>query len=256
MTYFTKGNMVFLICTIAATLVLIGAIGCYAHPQTTYDALENCENFSKSSDFYYFSYYEPDIPLESYMIHNSMIEMNIPKNAFEDSMIQKTVRIGGTWYDSPILLVDPDNPYVQHIARQLKELSEGWTDIDRATLVLNFVQTAISYQSDSVLFGMDEFWATPTETLYLHRGDCEDQAVLLCSLYGALGYDWLMLTYPGHVSAGIVLDGIPYYCEPTHEIPYYMVKDGLENDRGTPVIHTAKDMNIVENWYLFLATYR
>lgn len=256
MTNFTKGDMVFLICTIAATLIVIGAVGCYAYPQTTYDALANCENSAKSNDFYYFSYYEPKNPLTPYMVHNNMIEMNIPEDVFIDSMTQKTVRIGRTWYDTPIHLVDPDNPYVQQIARQLKELSDGWTDSERATLILNFVQTAIYYQSDSVLFGMDEFWATPTETLYLHRGDCEDQAVLLCSLYGALGYDWLMLTYPGHISAGIVLDGIPYYCEPTYDTPHRMVKNGLETDKGTPVIHTTKDVSIVGNWYQLLATYR
>ncbi len=256
MTNFTKGDMVFLICTIAAVLVVIGAVGCYTLPQTTYDALANCENSAKSSDFYYFSYYEPENPLNPYMIHNNIIEMNIPEDVFIDSMKQKTVRVGGTWYDTPIHLVDPDNPYVQHIARQLKELSEGWTDSERATLILNFVQTAISYQSDSVLFGMDEFWATPTETLYLHRGDCEDQAILLCSLYGALGYDWLMLTYPGHISVGLNLYGTLYYCEPTYDTVNEMVKDGLENLHGIPTIHTQRYDCIVENWFVLLSSYR
>ena len=256
MTYFTRGNVIFIICTIAVTIVGIGIIDCQAHPQTSYDALANCENFSKSSDFFYFSYYEPDIPLESYMIRHNQIELNIPKNAFEDSMKQKTIRMGSIGYDTPIHLVDPDNPYVQQIARQLKELSEGWTDSDRATLVLNFVQTAITYQSDPVLFGMDEFWTTPTETLYLHRGDCEDQAILLCSLYGALGYDWLMLTYPGHISVGLDLDGTFYYCEPTHETVHDMVKDGLENSNGIPVIHAQKYNCIVEKWFWLLSSYR
>lgn len=256
MTYFTKGNVIFLICTIAATLIVIGAIGCFVQPKTSYDALANCENSAKSDDFFYFSYYEPNIPLESYMIRHSQIELNIPKNVFEDSMKQKTARVGGTWYDTPIHLIDPDNPYVQQIASQLKELSEGWTDIDRATLILNFVQTAISYQSDPVLFGMDEFWTTPTETLYLHSGDCEDQAILLCSLYAALGYNWLMLTYPGHISVGLDLNGTLYYCEPTYETIHDMVKDGLENSNGIPVIHTDKNVSIVGNWYLLLASYR
>jgi len=48
----------------------------------------------------------------------------------------------------------------------------------------NWVGREITYAHDS-----GEYWKLPRETIADGRGDCEDQAILLCSLLRAAGYD-------------------------------------------------------------------
>ena len=45
----------------------------------------------------------------------------------------------------------------------------------------------IQYTYDSDVYGVEEYWQFPYETLNLGTGDCEDQAFLLCSLIRASG---------------------------------------------------------------------
>ena len=222
-----------------------------AHPRTSYDALESAENFTKPTDEYHFYYIDP----EYFTIWSDTIDISISDEDFRQSMTQKTIRMGGDAIPGPIHLVEPKNPYVLQIARYLEDISEGWTDFDRAVLILNFVQTAIYYKSDILVYGMEDFWTTPTETLYMHCGDCEDQAALLCSLYGAFGYDWLMLSYPGHTTVGLNLDGSFYYCEPTYNSPITLQKyhpDYPDN----PTIIDKNYKSIVIDYLMTMASYR
>lgn len=50
---------------------------------------------------------------------------------------------------------------------------------ERAKLVAvnDFVNRSVSYGTDREIWDMDEYWATPTETLTRGRGDCEDFAL-------------------------------------------------------------------------------
>ena len=66
-----------------------------------------------------------------------------------------------------------------------------------------FVGSAIKYAEDGELFGRYEFWATPAQTLFLHKGDCEDTAVLLCSVLLAIGYDTILIDFPAHIAVGV-----------------------------------------------------
>lgn len=88
-----------------------------------------------------------------------------------------------------------------------------------ADFMASFPQVAITYPpsiylpgedskegEDYGIYGMDEYWACPLETLCIQYGDCEDTAVLLCSLYAAAGYDTAVGGISGHVFAGVALD--------------------------------------------------
>lgn len=92
----------------------------------------------------------------------------------------------------------------------------GDRDDPRAYLdfVASFVQENIAYPSsvhigggmagwDYGLYGVDEYWAVPEETLFFLCGDCEDNSALLCALYMEAGYEVAMGGKSGHVFAGV-----------------------------------------------------
>lgn len=51
----------------------------------------------------------------------------------------------------------------------------------------DWVSSHISYCSDQEVHGVSEYWQLPNETLQRGTGDCEDFAILLCSLLRAYG---------------------------------------------------------------------
>ncbi len=88
-----------------------------------------------------------------------------------------------------------------------------------ADFMASFAQVAVPYPpsiylpgedgkegEDYGMYGMDEYWACPLETLCIQMGDCEDTAVLLCSLYAVAGYATAVGGISGHVFAGVALD--------------------------------------------------
>jgi len=64
------------------------------------------------------------------------------------------------------------------------ELSKDGFDAIR-----DWVAANVEYKSDEEQWGVDEYWQTPEETLSLRTGDCEDFAILLCTLLRAYGID-------------------------------------------------------------------
>jgi hypothetical protein len=52
----------------------------------------------------------------------------------------------------------------------------------------DWVGNSITYKYDSDVHGVEEYYQLPKETLQLRTGDCEDSAILLCSLLRAAGY--------------------------------------------------------------------
>lgn len=123
-----------------------------------------------------------------------------------------------------------EDKYIQQIATDFGTMTEGMTDLERVNFLLAFSQ-CLGYEDDSVYMGYEEYWKFPLETLYDHGGDCEDTSILLASLAEAMGYDTALLLFPGHMAAGIHIDGdypdlngfylrsnpdkVYYYCETT-----------------------------------------
>ena len=85
---------------------------------------------------------------------------------YHDSQYLVSVR-RGQWYDLRDF-VQPDNPDIIAILAQIGP--DPWS-------LYNFVCREIDYRGD-----IGEFWFTPSETLASKRADCEDTAILLCSL--------------------------------------------------------------------------
>jgi predicted transglutaminase-like cysteine proteinase len=79
-----------------------------------------------------------------------------------------------------------------HLSREKVQALVGTHAVtDPATLqdVNRWVNRSITHVEDRVLWGSRDYWATATETLNLHRGDCEDVAILKYQMLQALGVD-------------------------------------------------------------------
>jgi hypothetical protein len=91
------------------------------------------------------------------------------------------------WDCLQVILGDP--PY---------ELSKDGFDAIR-----DWVAANIEYKSDEEQWGVEEYWQTPEETLALYTGDCEDFAILLCTLLRAYGISEEQI----YVAVGVDSDG-------------------------------------------------
>ena len=142
--------------------------------------------------------------------------MSIPISSFEwyssieDDSVQRSSSIRSP---SPAALLSDDG-VVADIVGELERYTEGLTNLQRAMVVLAFVQDAIDYELDSNLYNQEEFWATPMESLFLGYGDCEDGAILFVSIASAMGIDCGFVTFDsdragtegsGHMSVAIAL---------------------------------------------------
>ncbi len=55
--------------------------------------------------------------------------------------------------------------------------AHGMTDAERLRTVNNFYNQRIGWRTDAEIWGVDDYWATPLETLEKGQGDCEDFAI-------------------------------------------------------------------------------
>ena len=90
---------------------------------------------------------------------------------------------------------------------------QGYLDFMASFVQLNVTYPGIVTEGgtqrgwDYGIYGTDEYWAVPLETLYHLRGDCEDSSALLCALYIEAGCDAAMGGKGGHVFAGVSFEG-------------------------------------------------
>ena len=80
---------------------------------------------------------------------------------------------------------------------------EGYSDFETISFAASFVQS-LTYTSDSVSTGFDEYPRYPIETLVDNGGDCEDTAILAASLVRSLGFGTVLIVFPGvHCAVGV-----------------------------------------------------
>ena len=128
---------------------------------------------------------------------------------------------------------------------------------DYADFILAFVQVCFAYELDYDVYGYEEYWAFPIETLYLRCGDCEDTAILCAALYDAAGFDAGVFLVPGHAFTAISLES---YVEPPYwgqSVAYHIFTyscDGREYlgcettfDEQVPVGVISRDYTVSED---------
>ncbi len=81
-------------------------------------------------------------------------------------------------------------------------------------LKLDYVETinftlacvqSLPYVEDVLSSGQEEYYRYPIETI-VEQGDCEDSSILAAGILKAMGYDVVLVDYPGHVGVGILVD--------------------------------------------------
>lgn len=94
---------------------------------------------------------------------------------------------------TPINLPEHAMYYITSGAKEVKEKTEEilmstwrkpYSDFGA---IREWVSTQIRYEYDSVVYGVNDYWQLPVETLAKSTGDCEDVAILLCSMLRASG---------------------------------------------------------------------
>ena len=98
-------------------------------------------------------------------------------------------------------------PMDKHLAEDLypalRKIIKGMTEQNAVEHLLNWVQTALVYEFDDVVWGGDRaFFAE--ETLYYPYCDCEDRSILFSRLVrDLLGLDVVLIYYPGHLATAV-----------------------------------------------------
>jgi len=81
-----------------------------------------------------------------------------------------------------------------------------YTDSKYADYVLSFISSCFKNEYDSFLYGVQDYWAYPSETVFKGCGDDEDRAILFSSLMKAAGFKTGLLVLPDRtVSAAIIV---------------------------------------------------
>ena len=93
------------------------------------------------------------------------------------------------------------------ILSSLAPLVQGRNEADAANILINFVQTAFQYQTDSQQFGYEKPFFVE-ELFYYPYSDCEDRAMLFSYLVRKLlGLDVVLLDYPEHIATAVRFNG-------------------------------------------------
>ncbi|KYC45512.1 MAG: Transglutaminase-like superfamily protein [Candidatus Methanofastidiosum methylothiophilum] len=127
-------------------------------------------------------------------------------------------------YDMTVFIT-PDNEKIRSFANQI--------DTENPVTIYKFVRDEIKYVEDYLTFDYRfEYWQFPEETLKLRTGDCEDQAILLCTLLRAKGYSpedvkvvfGLTSSNTGHAWVELFYEGGWVVFDPTSSANEYIEK--------------------------------
>lgn len=100
-----------------------------------------------------------------------------------------------------------NTPLDEHCVKQLypvlRQEIQGQSELQKVERLLNFVQTAFTYELDDKVWGHDRaFFAE--ETLNYPYSDCEDRSILFSRLVRDLvGLDVILIYYPGHLATAV-----------------------------------------------------
>lgn len=112
--------------------------------------------------------------------------------------------------DYSIYVTHPaDDGDMKALVVQFRKIAEGRGYSERTLVdyVIRFVQS-MEYALDVDANGIDEYPQYPLETLVEKGGDCEDTTILLAALLKTMGYETLIIHYPGiHTGVGLWMAG-------------------------------------------------
>jgi len=107
----------------------------------------------------------------------------------EAKALPETEKLSRQPMGQPEAMMSYITPEDQQIERAAEDILSGywrWAYNDFNSL-REWVSTHVNYVYDQSVHGTNEYWQLPAETLSLGTGDCEDFAILLCTLLRAYG---------------------------------------------------------------------
>lgn len=164
---------------------------------------------------------------DSLQLEFAALQDSYDATASEYEQIRYQINQRAQYYDISVFITSNDSS-VQQVTNQItggwsnqSDLNEYWTDIEA---LYNWVVDNIAYRSDglfpllpSSLSGevdyITEMWQFPNETLSLEKGDCEDMAILLCSMIRCYSQQhhaeciWITSADAGHAAVQIPVSG-------------------------------------------------
>lgn len=98
---------------------------------------------------------------------------------------------------------------------QLFEQTQGESDMQRLERINRFVNGSVLFGEDSDIWGQNDYWASPQETLVRGRGDCEDIAIAKYFALLRLGMndDKLRLTFVKDLNSRRAHMVLAYYAD-------------------------------------------
>ncbi len=99
--------------------------------------------------------------------------------------------------------VPASEEFQEFVYPAMRKAIEGKSKREAAEVILNWVQTALTYEYDEKVWGEDRaFFAD--ETLYYPYADCEDRSILFSRLVrDLLDLDVMLVYYPGHLATAV-----------------------------------------------------
>lgn len=161
-----------------------------------------CEN-TVHGEREYISYFTPEYTIDK-------IYVGITEDDYRESMTSFGIRQGLYFNTVPDELICEDKAVKaigDHIMRRYDN------DFMRANAVAFLIQSAVRYESDEVIYGVEEYWARPLETIYHCKGDCEDTAVFVCSVCRYMGIKAILLESESHIGSAVCIDTHGFYFE-------------------------------------------
>ena len=113
----------------------------------------------------------------------------------------------------------PNDKVSEILSKAFNKISNGYTEEEKVSLVLKFVQK-LEYKSDDTITRDNKFFdypRYPTQTLFDRTGDCEDTSILLAALLNEMGKDVSLIHLPDHMATGVY---IPKF-NPNYSAYYY-----------------------------------
>lgn len=176
------------------------------------------------------------------------VYLGITEEEYRTSMESLGSREGMSFKTVPDCFVREERA-VRIIADYIMEIYPD--DYRRARAACYLCQTAIKYTEDIDLYGTVEYWARPTETLYNLKGDCEDTAVLFCSICLCMDIPTVLLDSPHHVGSAVrvnafgleyyIVDGERYYSAVTSSSSSTLFELGETSDMPMTVYERSSD---------------
>ena len=108
-----------------------------------------------------------------------------------------------------------------------------------AGFVLTFIQSCFDVTTDMAVHHTRNYWALPTETLYIGSGDDEDLSVLTASILKVSGYSVGLMMIHGHTVATVVLER---YTGPSEVPDGYRVLRVADSGQYHYVMETTEDV--------------